>query len=302
MGLRRFGFLGRAAAFAAALTLAGHAAPTPAPKKPEPAIWTIQKENGTTVTFFGSIHILSDNDKWRTAALEAAYKAADVIVLETDLSVMGTSQMQAYIARQSANETGVTLSELLGPEQAAIVAKAAEAAGISYAAMEPYKPWFAALQLSVSNAMAKGFSSDQGVDKALESEGRADGKAIGYFEKAREQLDAFIELPMDEQVAFLVLGANEVLERPNELRDLIAAWAKGDVEEIDALMNRGMEGAPLAQKALLADRNARWVKVIREFFLKDENSYLIIVGAGHLAGDDSVIEMLRDEGVEVEGP
>jgi len=42
--------------------------------------------------------------------------------------------------------------------------------------------------------------------------------------------------------------------------------------------------------------------VIREFFLKDKNSYLIVVGAGHLAGDDSVISMLRNEGVEVEGP
>ncbi|MFT3810004.1 MAG: TraB/GumN family protein [Micropepsaceae bacterium] len=295
-------FLACAAVFLAALTLASHAAPAPAPKKPEPAIWTIQKENGATITLFGSIHILSDNDKWRTAALEAAYKTADVIVLETDLSVMGTSEMQAYIAKESANVTGVTLSELLGPEQAAVVAKAAEAAGISYAAMEPYKPWFAALQLSVSNAVAKGFNSDQGVDKALESEGRADGKAIGYFEKTREQLDVFIDLPMDEQIAFLVLGAHEVLERPNELRDLIAAWAKGDVEEIDELMNRGMEGAPLAQKTLLADRNARWVKVIREFFLKDNNSYLIVVGAGHLAGDDSVIAMLRDAGIEVEGP
>jgi len=99
-----------------------------------------------------------------------------------------------------------------------------------------------------------------------------------------------------------VFGATEVLERPDELKDLIAAWAKGDVAEIDALMNRGLEGTPLVQKALLEDRNARWVKVIREFFLKDNNSYLIVVGAGHLAGDDSVIAMLRDEGIEVEGP
>ena len=292
----------RAAAFAAALTLASHAAPTPAPKKSEPAIWTIQKDNGTTITLFGSIHILGENDTWRTSALEAAYKAADVIVLETDVSVMGTSEMQSYIAKASMNEAGTPMSELLGPEQTVTVTKAADAAGISFAAMEPYKPWFAALQLSVSNAAAKGFSADQGVDKALENEGRADGKAIAYFEKTREQLDLFIDLPMEEQIAFLVFGATEVLERPDELKDLIAAWAKGDVAEIDALMNRGLEGTPLVQKALLEDRNARWVKVIREFFLKDNNSYLIVVGAGHLAGDDSVIAMLRDEGIEVEGP
>ncbi len=291
----------RSAAFAAVGVL-GAALAFAAPKKEEPAIWTIQKPNGATITFFGSVHLLPDGESWRTEALKDAYDAADVIVLETDLSVMGTSEMRSYLATHSLNPPGVTLTKLLSPEQKATVAKGAEAAGMNLAAMDALQPWFAALQISVGYAVSQGFNPDHGVDQRLESDGRADGKAIAFFEKTREQLDLFIDLPLDEQIAFLVLGAQEIIDRPDELKNLINAWARGDVAEIDDLMNRGLEGSPGVARALLADRNARWGKVIREFFLKDKNSYLIVVGAGHLAGDDSVIAMLRDEGIEVEGP
>lgn len=293
--LHRAASLAAAAMFASALAFA-------APKKEEPAIWTIQKPNGTTVTFFGSVHLLPDGDAWRTKALIDAYEAADVIVLETDLSYMGASELQNYLSKHSRNAAGVTLTKLLSVEQKLAVTKGAEAAGLSFAALDSYQPWFAAIQLSVAYALTQGFNPDQGVDKRIEGDGREAGKAIAYFEKAREQLDLFIDLPQEEQIAFLVLGAQEIIDRPDELKTLIDAWARGDVEEIDALMNRGLEGSPGVAQALLADRNARWVKVIREFFLNDKNSYLIVVGAGHLAGDESVISMLRDEGVEVEGP
>ncbi len=295
------GLLKRGAAFAGTGLLAAALA-FAAPKKEEPAIWTIQKPNGTTITLFGSVHILPEGDQWRTPALIDAYEAADVIVLETDLREMGNSDIAGYLAKNSLNPPEVTLSTLLSEEQAAVVAKAAEAAGTSLASLEAFRPWFASLQMSVGLAIKQGFNPDHGVDKRIEGDGRSDGKAIAYFEKVREQLDVFIEMPQDEQIAFLVLGSQEIIDRPDELEKMIAAWAKGDVEQLDELMNRGLEGTPAVARALMADRNARWVKQIREFFLKDKNSYLIVVGAGHLAGDESVIAMLRDAGIEVEGP
>jgi len=295
------GLLKRAAGFAAAAVMASAIA-FAAPKIDEPAIWTIQKPNGTTITLFGSVHLLPDGDGWRTKALKDAYEAADVIVMETDLTEMGNSDVANYLAKNSLNPPGVTLTKLLSPEQKATVEAAMDKAAMSFSSMEGYKPWFSAIQISVTYAVLQGFDPSQGVDKAIEADGKSDGKAFAYFEKVREQLDVFIELPEDEQITFLVLGAKEILTRPDEMEKLVTAWATGNVEEIDKLMNRGMEGSPRLARALLADRNARWTKEIGEFFMKDKNSYLIIVGAGHLAGDESVIAMLRDEGIEVEGP
>jgi uncharacterized protein YbaP (TraB family) len=215
---------------------------------------------------------------------------------------MGNSDVAGYLAKNSLNAPGITLTKLLSPEQKATVETAMEKAGMSFSSMESYRPWFSAIQISVAYAVKQGFDPSQGVDKAIEADGKSDGKAFAYFEKVREQLDVFIELPEDEQIAFLVMGAQEILDRPDEMENLVKAWLTGNVTDIDMLMNRGMEGSPHLARTLLADRNARWAKEIGEFFMKDRNSYLIVVGAGHLAGDESVIAMLRDEGIEVEGP
>lgn len=168
--------------------------------------------------------------------------------------------------------------------------------------MEGFRPWFVALQMSVAYAVAQGFSPEEGVDHQIEQEGKADGKAFDYLERPREQLDLFIELPEKDQIAFLVMGARELLERPDEMKELVAAWSKGDVRTLDMLMNRGLAGTPTIAKALLNDRNERWVRKIRNFYLKDRNSYLIVVGAGHLVGAQSVPAKLRAAGVAVEGP
>jgi uncharacterized protein YbaP (TraB family) len=268
----------------------------------EPAIWTIEKANGETITLFGSVHLLPEGKAWRTDSLAAAYAKADVIVLETDLEAVKERSFQTYITENSLNPSGVTLSSLLSAEEKNLVRKAAARAGVSLSQIERFRPWFAALQISVSYAAAQGFSPGNGVDMLIAEDGRRDDKAFDYLEAAREQLDLFIQLPLDEQVSFLVLGARELADRPDELKRLVDAWMAGDVEAIDRFMNAGLEDAPGVASALLDQRNERWVKKIREFYLKDKNSYLIVVGAGHLAGDDSVQAKLRDLGIEVEGP
>lgn len=297
----RSGLLRRFAGLAAAAGLALTAA-IAAPKNPEPAIWTIAKPNGETITLFGSVHLLPDGQDWHTKALMDAYTNADVIVLETDLSVMQESSIQTYLAKHAMNDPGVTLSTLLTAEQKEIVTKAATAAGVSFGSMEGFRPWFAALQLSVAFALGQGFSPDQGVDQRIEADGKADGKAFDYFEAAREQLDLFIDIDEKDQIAFLVVGAQEIVEKPDELKRLVKAWAEGDVEAIDELMNAGYAEMPEIAEELLDARNGRWVKKILNFYMKDKNSYLIVVGAGHLAGSEGVPAKLREAGIEVDGP
>ena len=60
-----------------------------------------------------------------------------------------------------------------------------------------------------------------------------------------------------------------------------------------AMVSRG------AYDRLLTNRNAKWVPQI-EAMLDAPGTKLVAVGAGHLAGPDSVIKMLRDKGYTVE--
>lgn len=87
------------------------------------------------------------------------------------------------------------------------------------------------------------------------------------------------------------------------LDQLVAEWADGDVAGIGVMVAspEGVGYSREAYDALLVNRNARWIPKI-EAMLDSPGTVFIAVGAGHLAGPDSVIEMLRTEGYEVDGP
>ena len=275
---------------------------TPVAEAPTPAIWTIEKPNGATITMFGSVHILPKGQAWRTPALTEAFTKADVVVLETPIAEMNSPELMAYMQQNMMNPPGTTLSTLLKPDEKKTVEAASAAVGVPFAMLEPMRPWIAALQLTVAFAMKQGFDPNSGVDKLIEQEAKEAGKSFAYFETAKEQLEIFTTLPSDKEVAFLVLGSRDVVGRPDELNQLVAAWAKGDTVALDEIMNRGLEDMPELGKLMLEDRNARWVSRISDSFMTDDKDYLIVVGAGHLTGDKSVPAMLRAKGVTVTGP
>mgnify|MGYP000306409678 CR=1 FL=1 len=92
-------------------------------------------------------------------------------------------------------------------------------------------------------------------------------------------------------------------ESPLMLNLLVAEWAEGDVDGIATLVANpdGYGFTDAAYQSLLVKRNQAWVPQI-EAMLEQPGSVFIAVGAGHLAGPDSVIVMLRDKGYTVEGP
>jgi uncharacterized protein YbaP (TraB family) len=87
----------------------------------------------------------------------------------------------------------------------------------------------------------------------------------------------------------------EAADLPQDLDRLIDAWSRGDVEGSERLMAEGFEQYPDLYQPLVVARNRNWTGQIAEL-LDDEQDYLVVVGALHLAGADSVIEMLKAQG------
>ena len=71
---------------------------------------------------------------------------------------------------------------------------------------------------------------------------------------------------------------------------------------MNSLMNDDMrDETPEFYEALIVNRNRNWVGQVEEI-LEGSGTAFIAVGAGHLAGDDSLIGMLRARGLEISGP
>ena len=79
---------------------------------------------------------------------------------------------------------------------------------------------------------------------------------------------------------------------------MLTAWSRGDVQAIARTFNRDLAGSPELAQALIKQRNANWSKWIEQR-MAQPGAIMIAVGAGHLAGNDSVIELLQRDGYRV---
>jgi uncharacterized protein YbaP (TraB family) len=79
---------------------------------------------------------------------------------------------------------------------------------------------------------------------------------------------------------------------------MLQAWANGDVAGVARTFDGETALSPELRKALMTDRNARWADWLKARMAKP-GTVFVAVGAGHLAGKDSVEAMLAAKGVKV---
>jgi len=103
----------------------------------------------------------------------------------------------------------------------------------------------------------------------------------------------------EDQEDFIIQTIDQFDDMESTLIDLVDAWSNGDLEKLDELLNKGFEEYPELKQTLLIDRNYNWLDDVIEY-TKDNEDYLIIVGSGHLAGEEGLIELLEAQGYCVE--
>lgn len=267
-----------------------------------PALWTLADED-TTIYMMGTVHLLRPDLDWRSDEINAAIADADTLVFEADTtSQAAAADMMSFVSQQGMFTDGRQLTSLLNEAEKAELESALKHVGLPMGAIQPMRPWFAAINLSVMQMQKDGFDPNSGVEQVLEAEGRAAGKDFAYLETVNQQLGLIAGLPDDEQVEFLISAAEAVEEGSEVLDALVAEWADGDVNGLGVLMaNEKMMGSDKVYDALLRVRNEAWVPQI-EAMLDDPGTVLVAVGAAHLAGEDSVVMLLRAKGHEVTGP
>jgi len=266
-----------------------------------PALWKIETAKGR-VFLFGSFHLLPPDVKWRTPAVESALKEAEVVVFETDLEMMQNPQvMQASILKYGLLPQGQTLRYVLPGDTHAEFERRAADLRLPPANLAPFRPWLAAMTLSVGFMVTRGLDPNSGVEKQALAWAKAHGKALGSLETTEDQLRVFADLTREQEVQFLGMTLRQIREMPNMLADMLGAYRTGDVAALDRTLNIGLREFPLLRQRLLKDRHEKWLPRIEKMIV-DGRTHVIIVGAAHLVGPDSVIAMLRAKGVKVDGP
>ena len=261
-----------------------------------PAMWVV-KDADSTLYLFGTVHLLRPTTAWGTQRVDADFDSADKLVLE--ISNPDDQAAVIPLIQQHGLSPATPLSSLLTAEELAKLDAAGQTIGLSAAQLDPFRPWFAALTLSVAPLAKAGYDPASGVELILKARAEAAGKPVTGFETIDEQIRILAGFPQEDQLDFLRSTLEDFDTATTDLDKLVEAWATGDVEAIETVgVDPMRESSEELYQALLVRRNTNWADQIQTE-LAGSGTVFIAVGAAHLAGDDSVQEILERRGVEV---
>jgi len=257
-----------------------------------PALWQVSDED-TTIYLFGTIHVLEPGVTWFDGPVAAAFASADALVTEV-AGIDGLEAAQAML-QQALLPPDKTLRGLLGPADRAALEAALARAQIPPAAIDRFKPWYAAVVLSSLPLIRAGYRLDQGVEIQLARRAQSAGKQHQGLETMAYQLALFDSLPQSSQIAYLRQVVDHLDQVTQQIGALVAEWGEGDADGLATAMNSD-KSDPALVEALLTRRNQAWAAWIAERLAKPGIVFLA-VGAGHLAGPDSLQHVLAERGI-----
>ena len=261
-------------------------------------LWSAEKGK-STIYLLGSIHLLPSELEALDKAIEASYSDATIIVFETDIDGLSDPAFEAKVASLGLLPEGQTLEQHLSQQTYALLQQKAGEFGLQVEIFNQVKPWLCALTLTSVELQRLGFNPNYGIDKYFFDRAKRDGKDIRFLESIDDQLALFTEMSRQEEDSFLAKVLQELDTMRVKVVDMINAWKSGDSDTLASMVKVEFEGYPEVYSKMLAERNQKWVRQIEALSGQDGNSF-VVVGAAHLVGDGSILELLKKKGFTVE--
>ena len=260
------------------------------------SLWKIEGRTNA-MYLFGSIHFLKKDFYPLPQPIEDAYKQSQVVVLEVDLGEMDSPEAQMKMLQSGKAAEGEALKDVLSKETYAKLEAHLTESGLPIAVFDPLRPWMVAVALITTEIIKLGYNPEEGVDKYFYGKVKKDKKEIVPLETLDFQLGLFTSLTKQEQDAMLRETLQEISNFKKDLQGIIDAWKTGDTQALQKLMLEAMRDYPQLHKKLLLDRNKQWVDKLQKLHASGKTVF-VVVGAAHLIGKDSVVDLLNAKGLK----
>jgi len=290
---RAFAALGLATLLVGAPTAAKAPAQTA-----QPALWEVSDAD-TTIYLFGTIHLLPEDLQWRTAKFDEALNSSQQLVVETIVDQQHPESLQAAEFSLGFKQGLPPIAQRVPPAKVAKLRAAIAKTGIPENYFNQMKTWLAAIQLLGVQFRTMGLKGSDGPEEVLRQQFLSEKKPIGQLETNAEQFSYFDRLPEKAQRALLDGAIEPQTGMDKEYNGMLASWSRGNVKQIAQTFNHDLADSPDLKQSLLEQRNANWAKWIEQR-MAQPGTIMVAVGAGHLAGSDSVIALLQKDGYRVE--
>jgi len=267
----------------------------------ESSVWKVSKGNDH-VFIGGTVHILPPSEFPLPKEFEQAYKESDSLVLEAKLPEASDADFQMKMMRQMTYNNGKTISSFLSTKTQQQLNDYVLSLGVNLAMFEHFKPGFLVTMLALLEAQ-KAQLSGEGVDIFYSKQANRDNKSIAYLESAEFQMNMIADMGIGDEDRFIKSNLEQMKDFKAMFTGLLKAWREGDDKQLNKLAIMPMKDDPKTFKKLLTDRNRTWISHIDRMFADDGKSTdkeFVLVGVAHLAGDKSVLTLLKTKGYRVE--
>lgn len=262
----------------------------------EPPRWVVSDDDSEMI-LFGTIHLLPDELDWKSGGMIEQLRSAGEVWFEADPGQLQTPELQQLVMQQGMDMER-PLSEKLDPELYERLVEQAGALGLPEQQIAAMQPWLASITLTSVAIMRAGFNPSAGVEMRLH--GMLGDQPVRSLESAEAQIRMLADLNAEQQADMLASTLDQIEEGTERFEALTREWAAGEIAGMEAMLVETLETEyPQLYDVLFTQRNADWVDQL-EAELAGSGTDFVAVGVGHLVGENSVIEMLRERGWTVE--
>jgi uncharacterized protein YbaP (TraB family) len=264
----------------------------------DPAAWRLVGRDGGEITLLGSMHVLRAADHPLPPSVDALIERAETIVMELDLDDIDATTQQRVILGAAMLAPGTELADVLDADLYRQLEQRARELNLDLALLAPFEPWFLSVMLLDVGMRRYGFEAERGVEQYVLARAKAGSKDVVGLETLEFQIGIFDSLSPRSQQMMLAQTLTELDEAEMAMAGMADAWRAGELEALSAELLDDFDDFPGLYDSLVTHRNEAWIANLEDL-LATGRRYLVVVGALHLVGDDSVIDLLAARGHRV---
>lgn len=262
-------------------------------------LWEV-KTDTATVYLLGSIHMLKDDLYPLKPCIETAFEKADTLVVEVNILDINQEVILTKMLENSIYTDNQNIFDSISLDTQLLLMDYIENNDFVDESFLLLKPWMVDFTLQMIEFAKYDFATELGIDYHFLE--RADGdKEIIELETSESQLEIISGFPLEIQDLVLRNTLESLPEIQSILDKLISLWQRGDAEKLHDMVVESSKLYPELEQyfeVFLYQRNQAMTEKIAGF-LESENTYMVIIGAGHFGGEKGILSLLEQQGYSV---
>ena len=266
-------------------------------------LWKATSKGGKTAYLLGSIHVGREDFYPLPPEIERAFDDSDVLAVEVDVQKVNAGAVQQAMLAKGMYQGGGSLATELSDDTLKAFRDYCRKKNLPAQALEMFRPWAVAITLAMMELQSLGYKPDLGIDHHFLTKAHDGKKRVVELETAESQIDLLSGFGKEMEEKFLVQTLAGMDDLPQTMEKAAAAWKAGDVDTLqEELLEKSLREAPETKpvfEKLFDERNEKMAEQV-EGFLKGDEQYFVVVGAGHLVGEKGIVKLLEGKGYKLQ--